>query len=270
MPTKRGHPEGEDTAGVVGPSGKTAAQEDAHSATAGESSARRTRLNEAYTTYEQVHLAMVGLKRGRATAAAVHECASRALATVKAGSEADNSAVRQAAVLLARQACAYPEADTGGIVGGLVQTLGTAAPATRSGIYGALERIHEFKGIFSAAGSAAVPDPTMRQLDAAVRRDLNHAQHHLRCAALAVLALAWMRTNTDDGRGAGLFDVVCRYTADSHPKVRQTALATLARQHTVGERLAVEAYDDCVVATKDDYEQVRLAAVELVWMVGTA
>ncbi|KAJ1728784.1 hypothetical protein LPJ72_005304, partial [Coemansia sp. Benny D160-2] len=270
MPTKRGHPEGGDTAGAVGPSGKTAAQEDAHSAAAGESSARRTRPNEAYTTYEQVHLATVGLRRGRATAAAVHECASRALATVNAGGEANNSAVRQAAVLLARQVCAYPEADTGGIVGGLVQTLGTAAPATRSEIYGALERIHEVKGIFSAGGSAAVPDPTMRRLDAAVRRDLNHAQHHLRCAALAVLALVWMRTSTDDGRGAGLFDVVCRYTADSHPKVRQTALATLARHHTVGARLAVDTYDDCVVATKDDYEQVRLAAVELVWMVGTA
>ncbi|KAJ2660661.1 hypothetical protein IWW48_002870 [Coemansia sp. RSA 1200] len=270
MPTKRGYPEGEGTAGV-GPSGKTADQENAHSAAAGESSTRRTRLNEAYTTYEQVHLAMVGLKRGRATAATVHESASRALATVRTGSAASSSAVRQAAVLLARQVCAYPEADTGGVVGELVQTLGTAAPSTRSEIYRALERIHEFKGVFSASGSTAVPEPTMRQLDAAVRRDLNHAQHHLRCAALAVLALAWMRSAAAaaaDGRG--LFDVVCRYAADSHPKVRQTALATMARQHTLGVRLPVDTYDDCVVATKDDYEQVRLAAAELVWIVGSA
>ncbi|KAJ1799088.1 hypothetical protein LPJ59_002071, partial [Coemansia sp. RSA 2399] len=85
--------------------------------------------------------------------------------------------------------------------------------------------------------------------------------HHLRCAALSVLPLVRMRGD--------LFETVCGYTADSHPKVRQTALAAILRQHTMGVELPVDTYDDCVAATKDDFEQVRLVAVELLWAISS-
>ncbi|KAJ2889326.1 hypothetical protein IWW38_004780, partial [Coemansia aciculifera] len=38
----------------------------------------------------------------------------------------------------------------------------------------------------------------------------------------------------------------------------------------MGAALPVEMYDECVVATKDDFEQVRLVAIELVWAISSA
>ncbi|KAJ1964138.1 hypothetical protein GGI12_001622 [Dipsacomyces acuminosporus] len=45
---------------------------------------------------------------------------------------------------------------------------------------------------------------------------------------------------------------------------------TILRQHMMGVKLPVELYDECVVATKDDSEQVRLIAIELVWAISSA
>ncbi|KAI9506328.1 armadillo-type protein, partial [Coemansia spiralis] len=67
-----------------------------------------------------------------------------------------------------------------------------------------------------------------------------------------------------------LFETISNYTADPHPKVRQTALNSLLHQHIMGAVLPVETYDDCVAATKDDFEQVRLVALELVWAISNA
>ncbi|PIA17085.1 ARM repeat-containing protein, partial [Coemansia reversa NRRL 1564] len=63
---------------------------------------------------------------------------------------------------------------------------------------------------------------------------------------------------------------MCRYCSDSHPKVRQTALGGILQQHMMGAKLEVEMYDDFVVATKDDFEQVRLVAMELVWAISSS
>ncbi|KAJ2559004.1 hypothetical protein EV175_000539 [Coemansia sp. RSA 1933] len=233
MPAKRGYPEDSDEAAQTGQD------------------------EQPYTTYQQVHEAIVSLK-GTTTGgkAAMHETARRALASV--GNTKVVGAVRQASVRLARHLCAYPETDTGAVVRVLVQALGTAEPSTRCEIYSALVRLHESKGVFAENGVAS---DVVAQLDAAVRQDLNHAQHHVRCAALAVLPL--IRKNSD------IVATVRAYSADAHPKVRQTALSAMLRQHALGVGLPVDAYDDCVAATKDDAEQVRMAAVELVWAISS-
>ncbi|KAJ1772221.1 hypothetical protein IW140_001392 [Coemansia sp. RSA 1813] len=249
MPTKREYPAGDDAAPDNAPSGESSAQKTNSSS------------SEPYTTYQQAHEAIVSLKSMQSKSG-IHETTRRALISIESSSLP--SAVRQAAVRLARHLCAYPETDTAAIVSVLVRTLDTAAPSTRCEMYNALLRLNEFKGIFSVA--EAVPGKVMASLEAFVLRDLNHAQHHLRCAALSVLPLVWMGGKSDSGK---LFETICGYTADSHPKVRQTALSSILQQHTMGVVLPVDTYDDCVAATKDDFEQVRLVAVELMYVISS-
>ncbi|KAJ2414719.1 hypothetical protein GGI10_002194 [Coemansia sp. RSA 2530] len=151
------------------------------------------------------------------------------------------------------------------MVAGLTLALTAAEPSVRCEIYQALGTLYEVKGIFA---TVAIPTDAKSALDAAILSDLNHSQHHLRSAALALLPIA-----RPHGQSAGpnlVFNTICSYAADAHPKVRQAALCAILRQHMMGVALPVEMYDECVVATKDDFEQVRLVAIELIWAISSA
>ncbi|KAJ2710614.1 hypothetical protein H4R19_003663, partial [Coemansia spiralis] len=215
-----------------------------------------------YGTYEEAHKALLAL-RGSCDEGEILLAGQRALLTARGLGLP--SAVQQVCVRLAAHLCAYPETDTVQMVSGLVQALGTAEPSIRCEIYQALIVLHELKDALAAAHLA---DGTRRQLDAAIAGDLNHAQHRLRCAVLAMLPV--VRPCTGAGRSGGTFDTLCRYSSDPHPKARQTALSAILRQHMLGVTLPVEMYDECVLATKDDVEQVRLVAAELVWAISSA
>ncbi|ORX66819.1 ARM repeat-containing protein, partial [Linderina pennispora] len=126
-----------------------------------------------------------------------------------------------------------------------------------------MAHLHELKNIFK---SEQLPENIHGTLSGALLGDLNHTQHHLRCAVLAVIPIVRPHGIESD---SAVFDTVCRYSMDSHPKVRQQALNVILHQHLAGVELPVEMYDECVVATKDDFEQVRLVAVELVWAISS-
>ncbi|KAJ2162427.1 hypothetical protein GGF46_000668 [Coemansia sp. RSA 552] len=209
-----------------------------------------------YSTYQEAHEALLEL-RGVCGEDKVAETARRALRTVRTVDLP--GMVQQMGVRLATLACAHPVTNSAHVISVLVGALESGDPSIRCEVYQALAAIHELKN------GPDVPEPTRQLLDRAVQRDLNHSQHHLRCASLALLPV--IRAGVED---AWTFDVICRFTTDSHPKVRQMALCALQRQHMMGTVLPVEMYDECVVATKDDFEQVRLVALELVWAVSSA
>ncbi|KAJ2783417.1 hypothetical protein GGI15_002593 [Coemansia interrupta] len=209
---------------------------------------------EPYSSYMDVHSELVSLKTMPGQQAVLRTFKR---AQLTAQTRTLPLAVQQIAVRLVSHLGAHPAVDSSQALGGLVQALARAEPSVRCEIYQALAQLHELKGALHAA---AVAEETRAALERCVQADLNHAQHHVRCSSLAVLPLA-------GGGTADVFDTLCRYTADAHPKVRQTALAALLRQHMLGRRLPVGLYDGCVAATKDDFEQVRLAAVELLWAV---
>ncbi|KAJ2785957.1 hypothetical protein H4R18_000172 [Coemansia javaensis] len=206
---------------------------------------------EPYRTYGEAHAALVGL--GRDGDAAGVAAGRRARATV--GAAGVPEAVQQLAVRLMARACAQPATDAAQMARALAAALATAAASVRCEAYQALVAVHELK-------AAALDGEARGRLAGAVGRDVNHAQHRVRCAALAAAAAV--------PGGAAAFGVLSRFSGDAHPKARQAALGGILRQHMAGARLPVELYDECVVATKDDAEQVRLAAVELVWAVGSA
>ncbi|KAJ2703225.1 hypothetical protein FB645_003978 [Coemansia sp. IMI 203386] len=214
-----------------------------------------------YTSYSDVYSVLVALKTALGEEDIVH-ASQRALLTVNTATLP--SAVQQAAVRLVTQLCTHPTVDSASVVTGLVDSLYTAEPSVRCEVYQALFKLHELKGIFNDVQLAA---EAKQRLDDAAMRDLNHSQHHLRCGSLAVLPM--IKPRKSRSTSIDVFDTICRYTTDAHPKVRQTALNAIFREHRMSVKLPVEMYDECVVATKDDFEQVRLVAVELVWAISS-
>ncbi|KAJ2806968.1 hypothetical protein H4R20_001481, partial [Coemansia guatemalensis] len=252
MSIKRGHSESETATTALG-------EGQANGSSNGAVLSHHTQANaRPYGTYQEAHDALLSL-RGACSESEILETGQRALLSACA-SELP-SAVRQMGVRLAMQLCAHPETDTVQAIEGLVRALDTAEPSVRCEIYQALVGIHELKGVM---GTPHIPEGTRRALDGAVKRDLNHSQHHLRSASLLVLS-AVQGTASDTA-----IEAMCRYCSDSHPKVRQAALGGILQQHMMGVGLAVEMYDDFVVATKDDFEQVRLVAMELVWAISSS
>ncbi|KAJ1818607.1 hypothetical protein LPJ75_001398, partial [Coemansia sp. RSA 2598] len=220
-----------------------------------------------YSSYGDVYSVLVALKKTLSEEDIMH-ASKRALLTVNTATLPP--AVQQVAVRLSAQLCTHPTVDCMGVVSGLVEALYTAEPSVRCEIYQTLLKLHELKGLFTDIPLAA---EAKQRLDDATMRDLNHSQHHLRCSSLAVLPMVKPQGNSNESNQSAaaidVFDIICRYTTDAHPKVRQTALNAIFREHTMSVKLPVEMYDECVVATKDDFEQVRLVAVELVWAISS-
>ncbi|KAJ2080574.1 hypothetical protein H4R24_002980 [Coemansia sp. RSA 988] len=252
MSIKRGHSESETAATSIG-------EGQANGSSDGTTLTHHTQTKaQPYSTYQEAHDALLSL-RGSYSESEILETGQRALLSVCTPELP--SAVRQMGVRLAMQLCAHPETDTVQTIENLVQALDTAEPSVCCEIYQALVDIHELKGVM---GTSHVPEKTRHALDRAVHRDLNHSQHHLRSASLLVLSA--MQGPAPDT----VLEAMCRYCSDSHPKVRQAALGGILQQHMMGVGLAVEMYDDFVVATKDDFEQVRLVAMELVWAISSS
>ncbi|KAJ2751888.1 hypothetical protein GGI19_004188, partial [Coemansia pectinata] len=217
---------------------------------AGTAGASRTEI-EPYSTYLAAHEVLASLRAARSECE-ILETGQRALLTVRTSALLP-SAVRQVAVRLVALLCAHPATDSVAMVTGLTLALTAAEPSVRCEIYQALGSLYEVKGILA---TVTIPDDAKSALDAAILSDLNHSQHHLRSAALALLPI--VRPHGQSTGPNSVFNTICSYAADAHPKVRQAALCAILRQHMMGAALPVEMYDECVVATKDDFEQVRL------------
>ncbi|KAJ1733669.1 hypothetical protein LPJ61_001444 [Coemansia biformis] len=248
MSAKRGYPE-------TSVAQRPAAQQPAAQQPAAETGA------QPYRTYQEAHEALLSL-RGLCDEDQILLTGRRALLTACAPGLP--AAVQQVGVRLAAHLCAYPETDSAQMAGGLVRALEDADSSIRCEIYQVLIALHELKDAFATEHLAGV----RRQLDCAVQSDLNDPQHRLRCAALSILPT--IRPCAGPAAPGDTFDTLCRYSNDPHPKVRQTALSAILRQHMMGVALPVEMYDECVTATKDDVEQVRLVAAELVWAISSA
>ncbi|KAJ1949425.1 hypothetical protein FBU59_001149 [Linderina macrospora] len=213
-----------------------------------------------FESYEDVHTTMLSLK-DLCNDHDVRKVARRAMVTLRTIEL--QIAIRQLVVRLATHLCTCPGANSIKILTGLVGALSSSEPAVRCEIYQAMVNLHELKDIFR---SEQLPENIHGTLSGALLGDLNHTQHHLRCAVLAVIPIVRPHGIESD---SAVFDTICRYSMDAHPKVRQQALSIILQQHLAGIELPVEMYDECVVATKDDFEQVRLVAVELLWTISS-
>lgn len=207
---------------------------------------------EPYQTYIEVHQALLAPSTNEFK---LKQTAQRAQQTITTHTIIQT--IRQTAVRLVTRLCSHPAIDTVSMVTVLIEALAKSEPSVRCEVYQSLVILDELK---SSLISTHVPQQTKQTLVTSIHSDINHPQHHLRCACLGILPTI----NPPD-----LLGCLCNYTIDSHPRVRQAALSVIQRQHTMGNRLPVEVYDDCVVASKDDYEQVRLIAIELIWTISS-
>ncbi|CAG8591966.1 4838_t:CDS:10, partial [Paraglomus brasilianum] len=63
--------------------------------------------------------------------------------------------------------------------------------------------------------------------------------------------------------------IIRNYGTDVDPRVRRTALKSLLRLHQRGCKLELSLYDLCKESLKDDYEEVRIEALNLIWVLSS-
>ncbi|KAH9491801.1 Integrator complex subunit 4 [Bulinus truncatus] len=61
-------------------------------------------------------------------------------------------------------------------------------------------------------------------------------------------------------------EVLTRYISDEDPRVRCTAFEAMLTLHNSGQFLSISVYQQACNALTDDYEGVRLAAIQLIWV----
>ncbi|KAL1916084.1 uncharacterized protein VTP21DRAFT_6088 [Calcarisporiella thermophila] len=122
-----------------------------------------------------------------------------------------------------------------------------------------------------------LPDNLSRlsELCSIVTAKLSNSHHRTRslCLQLLVAIPMQLRTLNQDQESifvtdAKLQTIVSKYGQDSDPRVRKVALNSLLSLHLRGCNLDLSLYPLAVSALKDDYEDVRVSALDLIWVLG--
>ncbi|XP_040486837.1 integrator complex subunit 4 isoform X3 [Ursus maritimus] len=111
----------------------------------------------------------------------------------------------------------------------------------------------------------------MRLVDVACKH-LSDTSHGVRNKCLQLLGNlgSLEKSVTKDGEGLAVRDVqkiIGDYFSDQDPRVRTAAIKAMLQLHERGLKLHQTIYNQACKLLSDDYEQVRSAAVQLIWVV---
>ncbi|XP_048588029.1 integrator complex subunit 4 isoform X2 [Nematostella vectensis] len=94
---------------------------------------------------------------------------------------------------------------------------------------------------------------------------LKDSHHSVRCQCLRMIGeLAC--ADTTMGGTQSMQSLVASFAVDSDSRVRTTALQALLALHERGQKLDMMVYEQASKALHDDYEEVRMVAIKLLWV----
>lgn len=116
---------------------------------------------------------------------------------------------------------------------------------------------------------------TIRHIEKTALQHLNDTHTSVRCRCLSLIGCltqgsvqspSW----TDLYAKGGVQSLLASYSKDSDPRVRTSALQALLTLHERGHVLDMAVYEQASLALDDDFEDVRLAAIKLIWVFSLA
>ncbi|XP_028400177.1 integrator complex subunit 4-like isoform X2 [Dendronephthya gigantea] len=100
------------------------------------------------------------------------------------------------------------------------------------------------------------------------KEHLQNSNHLVRCRCLSIIATMDTEQNLSDGnKQIQSLGTLQQFTSDQDPRVRTAALEALLILHERNIKLAPDVYGSACEALHDDYEEVRLKAVKLLWVI---
>ncbi|KAJ7392806.1 Integrator complex subunit 4 [Desmophyllum pertusum] len=111
----------------------------------------------------------------------------------------------------------------------------------------------------------------VRHIEKIATQHLKDPHSSVRCECLCLIGhlthgLGGSPTWVGPGPQRGVQGLLASFSEDSDPRVRTSALQALLTLHKRGQKLDMAVYDQASLALDDDYEDVRLAAIKLVWV----
>jgi len=110
-------------------------------------------------------------------------------------------------------------------------------------------------------------DVIQKILKAAIKR-LDDSHQDVRCACLNLIGRICPNEpiKISSGRIVDTLELFNEFSADQDPRVREVVYQALLTLHQRGNSLDLSVYDKACGALNDDYQNVRVAAVKLIWV----
>jgi len=126
--------------------------------------------------------------------------------------------------------------------------------------------------IFSSLSRAAILIPNkadiiQKILKASIKK-LDDSHHDVRCACLNMIGqlCPFEPIRMSSTRTVDPMELFSEFSADQDPRVRTVVYQSLLTLHQRNRPLDISVYEKATSALTDDYENVRLAAIKLVWV----
>ncbi|KAF9991317.1 Integrator complex subunit 4 [Mortierella antarctica] len=165
--------------------------------------------------------------------------------------------------------------DGRGIVEDLLNQLLADSTEIRVQVYDAISYIIK---IGRLPRNSASDINTIRALITTSIANLKDRHHRIRSALLQLISrLAPLLNVSEEAtlssqQGYSRHDVqviISNYATDPEPRVRKSALKALLELHRQGFRLALVMYDVCILALIDDYQEVRMEGLDLIYILSS-
>ncbi|KAG0046380.1 Integrator complex subunit 4 [Gryganskiella cystojenkinii] len=190
----------------------------------------------------------------------------------------DDKGIRILLVQVLQNTMEYTNMNGREVIEDLLNQLRADSTEVRVQVYDAISHL---VSIGRLLGDSASNVNTARALITMAVSELTDRHHRIRSAVLQLIAQltplvnaesrddhTFLVTNEQYSQN-DLQVIISNYVTDPEPRVRKSALRSLLDLHSKGFKLALTIYDVAIVALVDDYQEVRMEGLDLVYIVST-
>ncbi|GJJ76871.1 integrator complex subunit 4 [Entomortierella parvispora] len=192
----------------------------------------------------------------------------------------DDKGARILLVQVLQNVMEYTDIDGREVIEDLLNQLRADSTEVRVQVYDSISHLVK---IGRLSGLSASNVNTANALITMAVSELTDRHHRIRSAVLQLIAQLAPLTNMDNSVGQpkdskseqgqysqnDLQVIISNYVTDPEPRVRKSALRSLLELHSKGFKLALTMYDVAIVALVDDYQEVRMEGLDLVYILST-